>query len=287
MTTSTSGSESLDEIAQRLERQGYDVTELRSLQIEFEVLERPRGLLSRMTVKAKTSAGRHWAAFVGELQESKEAMGLGLRRMIGGELSAEERDKIRSQVVDLVKVFPAGLIAAANSAFPVPGTGMFTPWILNRLGLMPSRWKEAHLLDQLHRQSALLSAAGYDSAADALDRLHDQVERDAERRHSVGQGARLLTHWDDNENGQWDPEERVAYCDELERVRSLAERFAARKQWYVEEEGEVFGALRLSELIADTELSDHMDNEALLVCFDGKSGWVALPHLLGRQPSFD
>jgi len=278
--------ESLQEIATRLEAQGYDATALRSLQLEFDVLDRPPGLLKRMTSKARASAGNHWSAFVGELAESREAMGLGLRRMVGGKLSAEERDKVRAQMVDLVKVFPAGIIAAANSAFPVPGTGMFTPWILNRLGLMPSRWREAHLLDQLRRHKAALTEAGFTSAADAVSRLHDQVEREADSRDTVGQSARLLTHWDANENGRWDEDELEAYGKEVMRVRGLLTRFAARKQWYIEDEGEVFGALRLSELVGDLELSGALEDEALLVCFDGKSGWVALPHLLGREPTF-
>ncbi|MBL4686544.1 MAG: hypothetical protein JKY37_18255 [Nannocystaceae bacterium] len=283
----TGQGESLDTIVRRLEQDGYDATQLRSLQIEFDVLERPAGLITRLTVKAKASAGVHWSAFVGELRESKEAMGLGLRRMVGGQLSPEERDKVRAQMVDLVKVFPAGLIAAANSAFPVPGTGMFTPWILNRLGLMPSRWREAHLLDQLRKQSQLLSVAGYQTAASALDRLRDEVERDADERDAVGAGARLLTHWDANDNGRWDDDERTAYQAELDRVRAVASRSAARKRWYIEDEGEVFGALRLSELLADAELAEHLASETLLVCYDGKSGWVALPHLLGSTPVLD
>ena len=278
--------QSLHAIVIELQQQGYDAVELQSLELEFHVLERPPGLLTRMTAKARTSAGRHWSAFVGELQESKEAVGLGLRRMIGGELSAEERDKVRAQIVDLVKVFPAGLIAAANSAFPVPGTGVFTPWILNRLGLMPSRWREAYLLEQLRQHATRLSDAGHTSAAAALTRLRDEVERDADRRERVGRGARLLTHWDSNRNGVWDDDERAAYLREVARVRDLADRFAARKQWYIEDEGEVFGAVRLSELLDDGDLSEHLDNEALLVCYDGTSGWVALPHLLGRRPSF-
>lgn len=278
--------ESLEEIVRRLQAQGYDTTELSVLQLEIEVLERPPGLIKRMTAKAKTSAGRHWSAFVGELAESKEAVGLGLRRIVGGELSIEERDKIRAQLVDLVKVFPAGIIAAANSAFPIPGTGMFTPWILNRLGLMPSRWREAHLLDQLSKQQQQLSDAGYASAAEAIGRLHDQVEREAEHRETVGAGARLLTHWDANGNGRWDRDEREAYLAEMHRVRELAAKFAARKQWYVEDEGEVFGALRLSELVDDDDVGEHLMNESLLVCFDGKSGWIAMPHLLGHTPYF-
>ena len=278
--------ENLEEIVVRLAAQGYDTTELLELQLEIEVLERPPGLIKRMTVKARASAGRHWSAFMGELAESREAMGLGLRRIVGGQLSAEERDKVRAQLVDLVKVFPAGIIAAANSAFPIPGTGMFTPWILNRLGLMPSRWREAHLLDQLSKQQQRLSDAGYASAAEAIGRLHDQVERDAVQRETVGAGARLLTHWDANRNGRWDDDERAAYLAEMHRVRELAAKFAHRKQWYVEDEGEVFGALRLSELVDDDDVTDHLMNESLLVCFDGKSGWIAMPHLLGHTPHF-
>lgn len=276
--------ESLQAIVIKLEAGGYDATELRALQIEFDVLERPPGLLTRMTVQAKLRAGHHWTAFVGELRESKEAMGIGLRRVVGGQLSPEERDKLRAQIVDLVKVFPAGLIAAANAAFPVPGTGMFTPWILNRLGLMPSRWREAHLLSVLRQQHDALTAAGYDHAADALSRLHDRVERQADAREQAGSRARLLTHWDANNNGRWDDDERAAYLQELTRVRGLAERLAARKRWYIDDDGAVFGALRLSELVADSELAEHLHDEALLVCYDGKSGWLALPHLLGVAP---
>ena len=277
---------SLSELADRLQGEGYDVAELRELQIEIEVLERPPGLITRMTAKVRTSAGHHWRNFVGELRESKEAAGLLLGRAVGGQLSPEERDKVRAQLVDLVKVFPAGLIAAANSAFPVPGTGMFTPWILHRLGLMPSRWREAHLLDQLRRQKESLYAAGYTSAAEAVAAVEARVEEEAARRESVEQQARLLTHWDRNQNGEWDEDEKEAYREELARMRGLAERFGTRKKWYLDDEGEVFGALRLSELTSDDDLRNHLDDDSLLVCFDGRSGWVALPDLLGREPRF-
>lgn len=278
---------SLSELADRLQGEGYDVAELRSLQIEIEVLERPPGLITRMTAKVRTSAGHHWRNFVGELRESKEAAGLLLGRAVGGQLSPEDRDKVRAQLVDLCKVFPAGLIAAANSAFPVPGTGMFTPWILHRLGLMPSHWREAHLLDQLRRQQQTLKAAGYTQAAEAVAAVQARVEEEAMRRDAVGQQARLLTHWDHNENGEWDDDEKQAYRAELVRMRGLATRFATRKQWYLDDEGEVFGALRLTELTSDDDLQHHLEDDSLLVCFDGRSGWVALPDLLGREPRFE
>jgi hypothetical protein len=271
----------LSAIADQLDAEGYDVRSLRELQVEIEVLERPPGLLSRMTGRVRESAGRHWRNFVGELHESREAVGLLLGRAVGGELSPQEREKVREQLVDLVKVFPAGIIAAANSAFPVPGTGMFTPWILARLGLMPSRWREAHLLDQLHRQREKLEREGRTEAARQIAELQERIAAEADARDAVASNAQLLTHWDANQNGEWDPDEIAAYRDEVLKVRKLADRFAHRKRWYIEDQGAIFGALRLSELADDPELRDHLSDQALLVCYDGKSGWVALPDLLG------
>ncbi|MEM7151792.1 MAG: hypothetical protein AAF799_03075 [Myxococcota bacterium] len=266
---------------------GYDIHELHEIQIELEVLERPPGLVRRVTGRVRTAAGRHWGNFVGELQESREVMGLLLGRIQGGPLSPEDRDKVRAQLVDLVKVFPAGLIAAANSAFPVPGTGMFTPWILARLDLMPSRWREAHLLTELHKHQERLRAQGFTKEAEQLGRIGDAVEAEAARREAVEANAGLLTHWDANRNGIWDPEEREEYLQELERLRGLLGRQRTRKKWFLEDRGEIFGALRLSEVIDDDDLGAHLEDDELLVCFDGKTGWVALPDLLGREPRFD
>jgi len=282
-----SASLTLAALTLRLDEAGYDVDHFDELKLEIEVLERPPGLLRRVTGSMRTTAGRHWRNFVGELQESREVMGLLLGRVHGGPLSPEERDKVRSQLLDLVKVFPAGIIAAANSAFPVPGTGMFTPWILARLDLMPSRWREAHLIAQLHRHKQRLREQGFAQEAEQLDRIEQEVEAQAARREAVEADASLLTHWDANRNGVWDPEEEQAYLDELERVRALLVRWSARKRWFIEDRGEIFGALRLSEMIDDGELSDHLEDDTLLVCFDGKTGWVALPDLLGREPRFD
>ena len=130
-----------------------------------------------------------------------------------------------------------------------------------------------------------LTAAGYD--ASELHDLQEQIESEADARDEVGKSAHLLTHWDKNKNGRWDPEEMSAYLRELERVREMAERFGARKSWYIEDQGSIFGALRLTELTTDPELRAHLEDDNLLVCFDGKSGWVALPDLFGRNPCFD
>lgn len=278
------GAQRLHDLADRLEAEGYEVQQLRVLEQEFEALERPPGLWSRMTDSARSSAARHWSALVGELIESKEAMAIIMTRLKGRNISPEEREKVRAQLVDLMKMFPAGLIAAANSALPVPGTGLFTPWILARLGLMPSRWRETYLLEQLRRERDRLEASGRHQCAVELDVLRQAIEDDASARETIGNSARLLTRWDANDNGVWDPDEREAYRAELQRMRRRAQRFATRKQWYLDVEGEIYGALRLTELLEDEEVRAHLEDEELLVCFDGKTGWIALPHLLGREP---
>lgn len=273
-------------IADELSADGVDVTQLRELQLELDALDRPPSLITRMTGAAKRAAGQHWRNLVGELGESREAMSIIVTRVRGEEISAADRDRVRAQLMDLVRVFPAGLIAAANSAFPIPGTGIFTPWILHRLGLMPSRWRETHLLEQLHAQSARLRRAGKLQAADALEELEHRLEKEADEREQAAASAGLLTHWDANRNGRWDADERQAYRAELERLRNLAVKFPARKQWFLDTEGEIYGAMRLSELVEDPECCDHLDDDELLVCYDGKTGWVALPDLLGREPRF-
>jgi hypothetical protein len=277
----------LSDVAQRLSARGVETGALRELQAELEALERPPSLITRMTTGAKAAAALHWRNFVGELSESREAMEIIVARVQGGNVSAADRDKVRAQLIDMVKVFPAGLIAAANSAFPIPGTGLLTPWILQRLGLMPSRWREAHLLDQLHKRRLELEAQGFHSEAAALEELEHRLEAECEERESAASSAGVLTHWDANRNGRWDPEEKEAYLDELHKMRDIAKRRFQRKHWFLDTEGEIFGALRLSELVDDPECKMHLEDEELLVCFDGRTGWVALPDLMGRTPRFD
>lgn len=279
--------QTLTQLAERLTAEQYDAREILELQVELEALERPPSLITRMTMAAKQAAAAHWRNFVAELGESREAMGIILARARGREISKEDADKVRAQLLDLVRVFPAGLIAAANSAFPIPGTGIFTPWILHRLGLMPSRWRESHLLERLRMQSELLRKAGHAKEALAMDQLREQLEQECDRREQTRHSAALLTHWDANKNGRWDPDEMQRYRAELDGLRERAKRFYTRKHWFLDMEGEIYGAMRLSELVEDPEVRDHLEDDALLVCHDGKTGWVALPDLLGREPRFE
>ena len=263
-------------IADELEAEGLEVSELRDLSEELAIIERPPGLFRRVTQRARDMAVEQWNHLVGELQESREAVGL-LRARGERKLSEEEREAIREQMLDLVRLFPAGLIAAVNTALPVPGTSVFTPWLLVKLGLMPSRWRESHLLHQLHRQKDLLQRTGHAAQAQRIGEILLHLEHEAEERELIKRETALLTHWDRNQNGMWDEDELEAYGREVDKVRELVVTHAARKRWFFEYEGEVYGAARLSEL-------EHLDEatKSVLVCFDGRTGWVALEHVLSE-----
>ena len=264
----------LTALSRQLEEAGISSGHLDELQTELDAIQHPPGMLNRATARLRKSALAQWRNVVGELKESAEAarlLGKGLARK---ELTPEERDAVRAQMLDLVRMVPAGVITMANSALPVPGTSMFTPWLLARLGLMPSRWREAHLLGQLRKEEERLRSAGHLQAAEEVADLQHQLEEEADRREAAEQRAALLTHWDANSNGVWDEDEVAAYQAALSAMKQRMTRHSTRKSWYLSYEGHIFGPVRLSELPMD-EL-----NPGILICFDGQSGWVALSDLL-------
>lgn len=267
----------LHAVTSELERGGYDVRELREIEHELKAIERPPGLARRLSRGVKEGAARQWRHLVGELQESREAFAL-LKGALGGRpLNHEERDTVRAQMFDLVKLFPAGLIAVANSAFPIPGTGLLTPWLLRKLGLLPSRWREAHVLTELQKQQQKLEQAGKHAAAERLREIEHEIEVEAQEREQIAKDAQLLTHWDENKNGVWDDSEREQYRAEVERLRQGLPVWSAQKRWFFSYQGEVFGPLRLGALHKRGK-----PGESLLCCYDGKSGWVAVSDLLAK-----
>ena len=266
----------LTALSRQLAEAGIEPGSLEDLQLELDALQHPPGVFSRATSALRQRAQTQWSHLVGELRESVEAMRLVGKGLARRRLSDEERDAIRAQMIDLVRVVPAGVIAIANSAFPVPGTSMFTPWLLARLGLMPSRWREAHLLDQLKLESTRLRQAGHLQAAEILTDLQHQLEDEADERERTAQQAALLTHWDTNNNGIWDDDEVLGYQQALAVMRTHRDRFSARRAWYLSLDSHVFGPIRLSQL------PEGIANHGLLICYDGQSGWVSLDALLER-----
>jgi len=269
---------SLGEVADQLEASGQDPGRLRELQAEMNCLERPPGFFTRLTQEARDAATKHWGFVLGELHESKEAAAI-LGRVVSSseEVSLEDRDKLKTQMLDLLRAVPAGLLAAANAALPIPCTSLATPWLLHRLGVMPSHWREAHLLSSLQTEVGRLRSSGCDEQAAALEAIASNIEVEAVAREQVERDAQLLTHWDANDNGSWDDEERAAYRAAVAVLARRAERSSARRSWYLLHEGGVFGPVRLSNFIQE----DHP--RELLVCWEGKSGWVALVDILARS----
>jgi len=270
----------LEEIAKRLEADGHDAGHLHELQEEMDSLEQPPGFFSRMSSKAAGVAKRQWAHVLGELQESAEAMKL-VRRAIASDqkLTGAEADQVREQMLDIIRVVPASIIAAANAALPVPGTSVVTPWLLNRLGVMPSRWREAHLIDQLEQEIVRLQAAGKEDEAAALDEILHDIEDQADAREQVARDAAVLTFWDSNKNGVWDGDERAAYQAAVSAVAERMVDSSNRKSWFLLHEESVIGPVRLSTFEHDTVGAE------LLVCWEGKSGWVTLQDVLALTES--
>jgi len=265
----------IESIAQRLEADGHDAGTLHELQHEIDTLEQPPGFFGRMSRKASDTAKRQWAHIMGELQESKEAMAIVSRAISRNEkLSGVERDKVREQMLDIIRVFPASLIAAANAALPLPGSSMATPWLLNRLGIMPSRWREAHIIDSLETEITRLKNEGLEEEAAALDAVKADIEHEANEREQVAREAALLTFWDTDNNGILDDEERAAYRSAVRDIADLITESAHRKCWFLLHEDTVLGPLRLQSFDQE-DLSPE-----LLLCYEGKSGWVALQDVL-------
>lgn len=266
-------------LARDLEARGVQVDGLSGLQEELDVIEAPPSLFGRLTQGVRKMASRQWRHVLGELQESQEVLGLLTRRVRDNEpLTPEQTDAVRDQLLDLLRVVPAGLIAFANSALPVPGTGLLTPWLLARLGLMPSRWREAHLLARLDNEAQRLRALGQDDAAERVEALEHELEEEADAREAAAHAAALLTHWDANGNGTWDPDEQAGYDEAADRLRGLARERAHQRRWFLSWNHQVFGPTRL------TDVAGVQDSVSLLVCFDGHSGWVSLTDVLPVQP---
>ncbi len=268
--------ERLKQVTATLEALGMEVDDLRSLETEVAVNERPPGFLGKFGRKVKTTMRAQWDNLRGEVGETGEALGLLARRIKGKEpLEAEEADKVRAQLIDVVKVVPAGVLAVANMALPIPGAVLLTPLLLSKMGLMPSRWRDAHALEKLRKKAADLRSKGHESEAAELDALRTEVEAEADERDEVAANSDLLTEWDANDNGAWDNDEQAAYRKELDRLGELLASKGARKSWFLRLGPETWGPLRISELL---EEAGKMDDD-LLVCYDGRSGWIDLQDL--------
>jgi hypothetical protein len=263
------------ELADHLQARGVDVSALRPLQAELDVVQHPRGVRS-LSDKAVAAAKVQWSHVVGEWQESRTLFAL-LRKRVAQRrpLAPDEADEVRAQLADLLRMVPAGLIAATNGTLPLPGTSLLTPVLLSKLKLLPSRWREAHVLGELQRQAEQLRAAGRVDEALQVEALQHRLEDEADARAHAATRAWLLAHWDADDSGYLDDDELAAYEAEVARLVERVRTDGSRKRWFVSYHGQVLGPLRVADL-HDLDTTDD-----LLLCYDGRSGWVELHRVLG------
>lgn len=267
-------------MAARLESHGIDVSKLRTIEIELAVNDRPPGFLGKFRQKAKVVLRAQWQNLRGEAGETNEAFVLLVRRFREKKpLPPAEADKVRAQLVDLVKMVPAGVLATVNAAMPIPGTSIFTPMLLSKMGLMPSRWRNAHVLRELRQEAKRLRGEGYGDEADELDAFRGEVEASADECEKLSRNADLLTQWDANDSGKWEDDEKETYRRELERLRGLLSSKGMRNRWFLRLGSETWGPVRISALLPEAEEMD----EDFLVCYDGRTGWVDLQDLQSGQ----
>jgi len=268
----------LDRLVDDLDAHGVDSSGLRALQSELGDLEHPPGFFARMSKKVKDTLRRNWGHVLGEMHETARLVSLVRKAMRHGRgaLTAEERSEARAQVADLLRMAPASAVFLALEVFPLPGTAVFTPWVLIRLGLLPSRWREAHVLHGLRKEADKLRQTAHPDEAAAVERMVEAVEAGCKRRERAAHEAALLTHWDFDGNGRWDPDERAAYEQMLGELSRAAHKRASDRVWFLRHDAYVFGPFRLSEMM---QVETDVD---LLVCLERDTPWVDFTDLRGR-----
>lgn len=291
-TNSAPVSQELKELSDSLEQEGYEVQRLRQLERAVETLQRPPSVIGRLRNSVKQTTRQQWTLLTEEFAESKEALALARAALRGHKLSNTERDKLKSQLVDMFKLLPAAVVAAANTAIPLPGVALLTPWLLRKLSLLPSRWREAHLLAELQKEHDTLVESGQSESARRVLRVRDELQRTTNNRRNLDRDIQLLAHWDKNQDGIWNESERTAYDAEATRLKELAIVHGHSRRWFLSSDGDVFGPIRLEEARQYSNAQavrgsqPPLPNEPgaaqplTLLCYEGTSGWVALDDVI-------
>lgn len=262
--------ERLHALIAQLQASGVEVGSLPALQVELDALEEPPGLVRGISQRALAFARTQWARVLAELGETREAGALLQRRLRGESLSPQDEARLRAQVADLVRLVPASVVCVAIEAVPIPGSSIVTPWVLDRLGLMPSQWREAHLLAALRVEALRLRQSRQDTAAARVEALCRTLTVEAELRARRQLQADLHILWDDDGSGHWDEAETAAYDRAVAAMRGRLDEEGWSRCWFLWHRGRVFGPVRA------LELQDQPAAEGLLITHDREEGWVVL-----------
>ena len=255
--------EKIAKLQSLLKEKGIQLDEISHLEAALKTTKQPLHKRALSILKA------NWNRVKGEVNESKELSRLLKKAQKEGiqSLSNEEKIIIKTQLKDFFRVFPATLVAGVNAVLPIPGTGVFTPLLLRKLGLLPSRWREAHMLKTLQEAHRKLKSQGDENSVLLLEELQRDVEDEARERTVCD----LLVVWDANNNGKWDPEEVKAYQQELKRTQKYWDTDMDEKNWFLLNDGLVFGPTSFHKIPDDIE--------NLLIRYQDKTEWVRFSDL--------
>jgi len=213
----------------------------------------PAGLWGRVGGNLRSLASRQWQLFLRELGESRTLLTL-LTRRVKGEIkqfSAQEEATVRSQLADVFRAIPATALALA----PVPGAALITPFVLRRLGLLPSVWRHAHLLDRLERTARRLEEGGLAEEAERIRetaRRVESAERDREDRiRTLLRHPQLRVLYDFDRDGVLGDDEWQAIKEDRERLGELVRDRAGERAWFSSAGGEVQGPHALTDLLQE------------------------------------
>lgn len=264
----------LARLAFELERLGLPHEELMRLHVEASALERPPGLAARLSANTAQLARSQWAHLLGEWRDSREAFELLQRRLRGDPpLSPAEEERLRTQLVDLLRLVPAGMIAGASFAIPLPGAFLLTPALLGRLNLLPSRWREARLQRRIQAEVERVREAGHAGLAERLAAVQAELDREAEVREQIARDASLLRAAGAPPAEGWGEVERRVYLRGLAQLADAIRSGGEARSWFVLAEARVFGPIRVGPLLALGEA------EGLMVRHSGDPAWVSLADL--------
>lgn len=196
-------------------------------------------------------ASAQWELLNRELSESREVLDL-VRRRMSGEIrsfSPEEEQLVRGQIADVFRMVPATALALA----PVPGIALITPFVLKKLNLLPSAWREAHMIDRLQSTAEQLEQKGEREEAARMRRM---VESLRERQADLADRARTLRRhpavrvlYDFNMDGVIDDDEWALLKADREALAQRVRERPEEGEWYFTTDGAVEGPLRLRELL--------------------------------------
>jgi len=140
---------------------------------------------------------RHRENAGAEVGETRQLLDVARRLLVEREeVSPEELEQARLQLLDVLRAVPASAIIAGTFMIPLPGAQPIPPPVLmERLGLLPSSWREETSLTELRDLIVMSREAGLEEVARGLEEILQRLRRHEERKAQLAQYARQNPDW--------------------------------------------------------------------------------------------